>query len=169
MHDADSTLQTSRYYFNTHLVLYHSGNFEMSIHSAWEDLPLNVTGYCSGNADMEAEGGNVKELAGLIARRNCKLKPYYAQLISIDLGGVICCRIIDFAHRETTKQRTIYSLEAPNHQDVSSPPHVTLESMTRQRNHPIGSRYKTVKTFFAGLHWIPLMTRDAAGSLRYGM
>jgi hypothetical protein len=43
----------------THLVLYHWGNIEMSIHDAWEDLPLGVTGYCSDDADVEAEGGKV--------------------------------------------------------------------------------------------------------------
>ncbi|KAI5801868.1 hypothetical protein FPQ18DRAFT_382840 [Pyronema domesticum] len=29
----------------------------MSIHDSWEDLPLNVMGYCSDDADMEADGG----------------------------------------------------------------------------------------------------------------
>ncbi|KAI5802034.1 hypothetical protein FPQ18DRAFT_383009 [Pyronema domesticum] len=29
----------------------------MSTHYAWEDLPPIVTGYCSDDADMEAEGG----------------------------------------------------------------------------------------------------------------
>jgi hypothetical protein len=33
----------------------------MSIHGAWEDLPLNVTGYCSDDADMEAECGKVSK------------------------------------------------------------------------------------------------------------
>ncbi|KAI5783837.1 hypothetical protein FPQ18DRAFT_355610 [Pyronema domesticum] len=40
-------------------ILYRSGNFEMSIHGAWEDLPLNVTGYCFDDADMEAEAVKV--------------------------------------------------------------------------------------------------------------
>ncbi|KAI5783012.1 hypothetical protein FPQ18DRAFT_396674 [Pyronema domesticum] len=29
----------------------------MSIHDSWEDLPPTVTGYCSDNANMEAEDG----------------------------------------------------------------------------------------------------------------
>jgi hypothetical protein len=45
----------------TYLVLYHWGNIEMSIHGAWEDLPLNVMGYCSDDAYMEAEGGKVSK------------------------------------------------------------------------------------------------------------
>jgi hypothetical protein len=28
---------------------------------AWEDLPLNVMGYCSDDADMEAVGGKVSK------------------------------------------------------------------------------------------------------------
>jgi hypothetical protein len=47
--------------YNTHLVLYYSGNFEMSIHSALEDLPPNMMDYCSDNADMEAESGKVSK------------------------------------------------------------------------------------------------------------
>ncbi|KAI5786882.1 hypothetical protein FPQ18DRAFT_393407 [Pyronema domesticum] len=31
----------------------------MSIHGAWEDLPLKVTGYCSDDADMEADDTEV--------------------------------------------------------------------------------------------------------------
>jgi hypothetical protein len=66
MHHADNILQTSRDFLQhkdtlTHLVLYHSGNFEMSIHGAWEDLPPTVTGYCSDDADMEAEGAKISK------------------------------------------------------------------------------------------------------------
>jgi hypothetical protein len=43
------------------LLLYDSGNLETSIHGAWEDLPLNVTGYCSHDADIEAEGGKFRK------------------------------------------------------------------------------------------------------------
>jgi hypothetical protein len=60
MHDADNTLKTSTIY-NAHLILYYSGNFEMSIHDSWEDLPPTVTGYYSHDADMEAEGGKVSK------------------------------------------------------------------------------------------------------------
>ncbi|KAI5786069.1 hypothetical protein FPQ18DRAFT_308992 [Pyronema domesticum] len=59
----------------THLVLYRSGNLEMSIHDAWEDLPLNVTGYCSDNADMEAEVGKLaKSLSDRTVAVNVALK-----------------------------------------------------------------------------------------------
>jgi hypothetical protein len=47
--------------YNTHLVLYRSGNFEMSIHHSWEDLPPTVAGYCSDGADMEAGGGKISK------------------------------------------------------------------------------------------------------------
>ncbi|KAI5782972.1 hypothetical protein FPQ18DRAFT_310872 [Pyronema domesticum] len=48
-------------FYNTHLIIYHSGNSEMSIHGAWEDLPLKMTGYYSDDADMEADGGKVSK------------------------------------------------------------------------------------------------------------
>jgi hypothetical protein len=64
MHDADNILDILRPFKTnsyTDLVLYLSSNFETSVHGSWEDLPLKVTGYCSDNADMEAEGGKVSK------------------------------------------------------------------------------------------------------------
>jgi hypothetical protein len=64
-HDANSILQTSRDILrlidSPINLYYHWGNMKMSIHGAWEDLPPNVMGYCSDDADMEAEGGKVSK------------------------------------------------------------------------------------------------------------
>jgi hypothetical protein len=62
MLSANNIVQTSRDFLqqrDTHLVLYHSGNFEMSIPDSWEDLPPTVTGYCSDDADMEERVGKL--------------------------------------------------------------------------------------------------------------
>jgi hypothetical protein len=71
MHDANNQYPTgaSRLFTThrySHLVLYHSDNFEMSIHGSWEDLPPTVMGYRSDDAAMEAVFG--KSAKGLSDR-----------------------------------------------------------------------------------------------------
>jgi hypothetical protein len=62
--DAANTLCMSQdllQHSDTHLILHHSGNFVMSIHGSWGDWPSNVMGYCSDDADIEADGGKVSK------------------------------------------------------------------------------------------------------------
>jgi hypothetical protein len=58
-HDANSILQTSTFH---NLSIHPSRTLPLGqYYGAWGDLPLNVTGYCSDDADVEAVGGKVSK------------------------------------------------------------------------------------------------------------
>jgi hypothetical protein len=70
----------------------------MSIHNAWEDLPLNVTGYCSDDADMEAEGGKVSRVSLIRRWRSTYL---LLSLVSRVVNVVLCGIVDNLIYRPT--------------------------------------------------------------------
>ncbi|KAI5802521.1 hypothetical protein FPQ18DRAFT_374722 [Pyronema domesticum] len=60
----------------------------MSIHDSWEDLPQTVMGYCSDDANMEAEGGkgHCSDDAAMVAGDVKLAKDFSDREVAVDLG-----------------------------------------------------------------------------------